>query len=331
MLEASSLEHLKTSKNLLAFSAGVDSTALLFLLLEHNIKFDIAIVDYALRVQSKEEVAYAQKLANNYDFECFVHNAEDILNNFEAKARAIRYEFFEKLITTHHYDTLLTAHHLGDRFEWMLMQFCKGAGCVELAGMREFEKRKNYTLLRPLLHRDKSELLYYLKTKGIKYFIDASNSDENYTRNEFRHNYAQPLLEQYRNGIAKSFAYIDADRDALAEEAEIIEINDFAAFKATKSRRSDIVAIDKYLKSKNHLITAQERALLNVHVTVIIGRKIVVTQEHGYIFIAPYLQNVEMPKSFKEKMRLLRIEPKLRPYLSTDSKAVALLSSFLFA
>ncbi len=329
MLEASALEHLKTSKNLLAFSAGVDSTALLFLLLEHNIKFDIAIVDYALRAQSKEELSYAQKLARNYDFECYVHTAETIKNNFEAKARNIRYEFFEKLIAAHNYDTLLTAHHLGDRFEWMLMQFCKGAGCVELAGMREFEKRKNYTLLRPLLHKDKSELLYYLKTKGIKYFVDESNSDEKYARNEFRHNYAQPLLEQYRSGIAKSFAYLDADRDALVEEVEVIEVNDFAAFKATKSRRSDIVAIDRYLKSKKHLITAQERALLKSHVTVVLGRKIVVVQELGYVFIAPYLQDVEMPKNFKEKMRLLKIEPKLRPYFFTDSEAVVFVSRLL--
>ena len=54
------------SKNLLAFSAGVDSTALFFLLLEQNIPFDIAIVNYNVRVQSKEELAYAKELAIKY-------------------------------------------------------------------------------------------------------------------------------------------------------------------------------------------------------------------------------------------------------------------------
>ena len=47
--------------NLLAFSAGVDSTALLFLLLENNIKFDIAIHNYGLREQSKDDYTYAQE------------------------------------------------------------------------------------------------------------------------------------------------------------------------------------------------------------------------------------------------------------------------------
>ena len=53
---------IKESKNLLAFSAGVDSSALFFLLLKQNIPFDIAIVNYNVRVQSKDEVNYAKEL-----------------------------------------------------------------------------------------------------------------------------------------------------------------------------------------------------------------------------------------------------------------------------
>ena len=51
-------------KNLLAFSGGIDSTALFFMLLEQNIDFDMAIVDYGIRAQSKDEVAYAKELAH---------------------------------------------------------------------------------------------------------------------------------------------------------------------------------------------------------------------------------------------------------------------------
>ena len=65
MLNNSSLNLLKSKKNLLAFSAGVDSTALFFLLNDSNIDFDIAIVDYGLREQSKNEVAHAKNLAKN--------------------------------------------------------------------------------------------------------------------------------------------------------------------------------------------------------------------------------------------------------------------------
>lgn len=142
MIKQDSIEILKESKNLLAFSAGVDSTALLFLLLKNYIKFDIAIVDYNQREQSKEEVLYAKELASIYGLKCYTFSAPKIEKNFESKARDIRYDFFKKIINNYGYTNLLTAHHLGDRFEWMLMQFCKGAGCAEIAGMRWLEKKR---------------------------------------------------------------------------------------------------------------------------------------------------------------------------------------------
>ena len=64
MLKNSSLEKLRGKKNLLAFSAGVDSSALFFILLQNKIKFDIAIVNYNIREQSKEETQYAKELAS---------------------------------------------------------------------------------------------------------------------------------------------------------------------------------------------------------------------------------------------------------------------------
>jgi len=329
MLRNKTKEELQRSKNLLAFSAGGDSTALLFLLLENKIPFDIAIVDYGIREQSKEEVAYAKALAKEYNFTCNIYQAKKITSNFEANARKIRYDFFESLIQKHHYDTLLTAHHLGDRFEWMLMQFCKGAGCVELAGMREKVQRNGYMLYRPLLHVDKQELLEYLHSNNIKYFEDESNSDEKYTRNTFRHNHTKPLLEKYLQGIRKSFEYIDADVQDLIQDSPLKKINELVCFKKTPTTRNDIYLIDKYLKSLNHLMSGDEKKLLQEKRTVVIGRKYIVTTLRDYICIAPYIEAENMPKSFKEKMRLLHVEPKLRGYLATDSEAVEFLSLLL--
>src|SRR3989338_1544035 len=112
MLENKTLLKIKDKKNLLAFSGGADSTALFFLLLKHNIPFDIAIVNYGVREQSKEEVAYAQELAKTHNLKCHIFNAPKIEQNFEAAAREIRYNFFEELILKYKYENLLTAHHL---------------------------------------------------------------------------------------------------------------------------------------------------------------------------------------------------------------------------
>lgn len=316
MLKPSSVEKLQNKKNLLAFSAGVDSSALLFLLLQNNIKFDIAIVNYGVREQSKDEVAYAQELSRANNLECHILDATKIKKNFEAKARAIRYDFFHKLIKEHSYENLLTAHHLGDRFEWMLMQFCKGAGCSEMAGMREEEKREEYTLLRPLLHLDKQELLEYLNTNSLRYFIDESNTDEAIKRNVFRHKVALPLLQEHLLGIKKSFEYMDEDVSLLIKNTKITSLGEFAYLKSTLEARSDIYAIDKYLKTQGYMPSAYERELLKHKSTLILGRKFLVSKHGEFIFISPYKQSqISLPKEFKEACRKLKIEPKLRGYL----------------
>jgi len=325
MIKTTTKELLKSSKNLLAFSAGVDSSALFFILKELEIPFDIAIVDYALRDQSKEEIAYAKELAKKYNKVCFVKNAPKIKKNFEARAREIRYTFFEELISKYNYDNLLTAHHLGDRLEWFLMQFCKGAGCVELSGMQEREERQTYKLIRPLLHYEKSELLNYLHNNKLHYFEDESNSDEKYTRNIFRKKYAHPLLQTYLSGIKKSFAYMDEDKELLIQTVPVQKVNQLAIFLKQNSR-SDIYHIDKYLKSLGHIMSQEERQLLKEKRDVVIGRKFIVTEIQDYICIAPYLTTKKLSKEFREKMRKAKIAPKLRPYLAEDPEAELFLS-----
>ncbi len=329
MLKNSSLEKLRDKKNLLAFSAGVDSTALFFILLQNNIAFDIAIVNYNIRAQSQEEVEYAKELAETYNLKCHSLNAAKIQKNFEARAREIRYNFFEKLIDESDYDNLITAHHLGDRFEWMLMQFCKGAGCAELAGMQAEQKRENYKLLRPLLHLDKQELLDFLKANSIKYFEDESNTDEDIKRNSFRHNYSTPLLQKYLGGIKKSFEYLDEDRTTLIEEITVNTTGEFAYFSSSKNIRSDIFAIDKYLKTQLYILSANERELLKSKKTLIVGRKFLINQEHGFIFIVPFIKTEKLSKEFKEQMRLLKVEPKLRGYLSQNRDALEVVIQLL--
>jgi len=328
MLNQTTKKLLHATKNLLAFSGGSDSTALLFLLLENNIPFDIAIVDYGLREQSQKEVAYAKELAAKYGFECFVAIAPEFKRNFEANARAFRYNFFESLIASRNYTTLLTAHHLGDKLEWFLMQFCKGAGCVELSGLREIEEREDYKLIRPLLTLEKSTLINYCQNKNIKYFTDESNSDERYKRNYFRSNFARPLLEKYASGIAKSFEYLEQDSSALIQKTELKKCNQLAYF-SSMNKRSDIYHIDKYLKSIGHIITAKERELLMQKEELVVGRKYAIAWQKGYVFIAPYLHATSFTKEFKEKMRRLGIVPKLRSYLAEDLEAVELLSLLL--
>jgi len=325
MLPSSLITELKRSKNLLAFSAGGDSCALFFLLLEAKIPFDIAIVDYGLREQSKDEVAYAKELAQRYNKRCFIKSIKLPNKNFEANARKSRYSFFEELIATYNYDTLLTAHHLGDRLEWFLMQLCKGAGCLELGGMRMIEQRDHYMLLRPLLNYDKEDLENYLAKNGIKYFHDKSNDDESILRNRFRHRFAKPLLKEYKEGICRSFRYLDEDRTLLEEECPISKEGEMSCITKTSSPRATLLCIDKELKKRGYLLSAFEKEQLKREENTIVGRKYLIVFYKNLICITPYSDTKpSLPKKFKEECRRLSIEPKLRPFFYSNQKAFEL-------
>jgi tRNA(Ile)-lysidine synthase len=212
----------------------------------------------------------------------------------------------------------------------MLMQFCKGAGCAEIAGMQKEQNRGFYTLIRPLLHLDKRELLAYLHTNEKIYFEDESNFDEDIKRNSFRHNYSLPLLEKYLGGIKKSFEYLDEDKNLLIQEIEIKKIDEFAYFKSAHNKRADIFAIDKYLKSKLYMLSADERELLKTEEALVVGRKFLVVQDRNFVFIVPYEKEVpKMDEKFKDECRILKIEPKLRPYLFKNREIFQIVTELL--
>lgn len=305
------IDLLKTTKNLLAFSGGVDSSALFYLLMENGIDFDIAIIDHCVRESSKDEVAYAFELAKQYNKKCFLKTVNLEVSNFEAKAREQRYLFFEKTIDENDYETLITAHHLGDKLEWFLMQLVRGAGAVELAGFSSYEQRNNYIIFRPLHEISKDELLCYLQKNSYKYFIDKSNFDEKYTRNKFRHNFSDPLLKEYKNGIIKSFRALEKDKNILLPH-EYKKIDNFYLFKRDQN---EIRLIAKILKFFKVVLTKKQRDEIEKELSCVVSSKIAIGKNDTHVFIAPYLQDLIMTKKFKEECRIKKIPKHVRKYM----------------
>ncbi len=308
---------LTNKNNLLAFSAGIDSTALFFLLIEHNIPFDIALVNYGTREQSNEEEAYAKELARKYGIECHVAHAPQFESHFECRARKFRYEFFESLIAEHGYDNLLTAHQLNDRLEWMLMRLSKGAGLSEMLGMESVEKRDGYTLIRPLLGYTKDQLMEYLHEHGYKYFVDESNADERYERNYFRKHFAEPLIGEFGEGIARSMEYLSKDREILDSGFEEIFTQKELRILRLTNPALKVRAADKTFKRLGYLLSAAQRQEIEENDSVVIGGKWAVELSDDKLYIAPYVKT-SMPKEFKEQCRKKRIPPKVRGYLLNE-------------
>jgi len=303
----------KHRKNLLAFSAGIDSTALFFLLLDENIPFDIAIVDYNLRKSSKDEVSYAKELAQKYGKEIYTLETTLEDSHQEEQARHIRFDFFEEIIHKEAYDYLLTAHQLNDQLEWFLMQLSKGAGSLELLGMKNFTQRQGYILAKPLLKLSKEQLLSYLDHHQKKYFVDSSNHDESYKRNYFRHHFSDKLISKYQEGITRSFDYLDQDNRLLLDQSHSYFIEELTLISA-HTPRTRLFYIDKDLKKRGYILSFAQREEIQSHQSVVISSRFVIEQVGNIVYIAPFIQK-SMDKKFKELCRLAEIPSKVRPFL----------------
>lgn len=307
---------IKESKNLLAFSSGVDSTALFFLLLRENIPFDIAIVNYNLREQAKEELVYAKSLAQKHNKKIFIKELDlKNISNFEKKARDIRYKFFEELIQKHSYDILITAHQLNDKLEWFLMQLSKGSGLIELLGMKTLEERKTYKIFRPLLNISKDELQNFLDKYSLKYFIDESNLQTKYKRNYFRHNFSNKFLEEFKIGIINSFSYLEKDLNSLNLNFKaLVKIEELEIFKNLNDDNLNIKVIDKALKQRGILLSSSQRKEILKQKEATISHKINIAINEKYIYLAPKVTNT-IPKKIKELYRINKIPKNIRAYL----------------
>ena len=178
----------KNKRYLLACSFGPDSMALFDLLIKNKYNFEIAHVNYGLRVEAAEETSKLTQYCEEKGIKMHIYQVEEEINrNIEEKCREIRYDFFKKIIEKHRLDALLVAHNQDDNIETFFLQKNRH-NIVEKYGLQENGFIKNYTVIRPLLGVSKTDLLKYCDDNGVPYAIDSSNMSNKFLRNKIRHN-----------------------------------------------------------------------------------------------------------------------------------------------
>lgn len=328
MLSVPVLHKLKSGRNLLAFSHGVDSTALFYLLDEAGVKFDLAIVDYNVRAQSKDEVASARRLALKFNKQIYIKSVRLGASNFEHEARAARYEFFGQICREQGYENLILAHQFDDKFEWFLMQLGRGAGLSELLGMQELEIREDYVIARPLLGVRKCELERFLRERNLKYFTDETNLTERFKRGFVRAKFSEPFLNEYFGGVKKSFEFLAADALNLAPEI----FNPAAKIYLVKRGANELRGIDQACKRLGLVLSSAQRnecvRCLENGADCVLGGKVAVGAGKKFILATPYIK-AAMDKNFKEACRRLAVPPINRGFLFASGADLALFEELL--
>jgi tRNA(Ile)-lysidine synthase len=189
---------------LLAVSGGLDSVVLTHIIFKLGYSFSIAHCNFGLRgEESHRDEDFVRQLAGHYKVPLYAETFDTagfaVSNkcSIQEAARQLRYDWFDTLIKEQarlkggRKFRLLTAHHLDDNTETLLMNFFKGTGIAGLRGMLPLTEK----VARPLLFAWRTDLESYASFMGLTWVEDSSNREDKYSRNYFRHQVI-PLVEK---------------------------------------------------------------------------------------------------------------------------------------
>lgn len=204
---------------IVAVSGGVDSVALLDLLAgranELKLELAVAYIDHGWRDASADE-KLVKLLAERYGYSVQVCHLR-LHGKSEAEARRARYAALDRMRAKAEARAIITAHHLDDRIETVILNVLRGTGRRGLSSLRTTGQ-----IVRPLLKLRKNEILTYAKDKGLRWVEDPTNLDTAYRRNWVRRVLIPSLEDQNPNFFNETITLLAAaDKLNLAIDRDI--------------------------------------------------------------------------------------------------------------
>ncbi len=170
-----------------AWSGGIDSTALVLLLRDAGFTVQLWHVDHGWSEKSAAVATaltiQAKAWGLTFHLKC-IHKAT---SNIEAEARRSRYQAFADLAKQTGCTHVVLGHHAEDQAETVCMRLLQGAGVAGCQGMKKVRQQQGVTFWRPLLGLRKKLLKQFLIYHQIEWHEDVSNQDVTLWRNKIRH------------------------------------------------------------------------------------------------------------------------------------------------
>jgi tRNA(Ile)-lysidine synthase len=193
-------------------SGGGDSVCLLDVALRLGATVSALHVNYGLRPGADEDEEFVRALCERLGVPLHAERLElPDGGNLQDRAREARYALAESLA----HGDYAAAHTASDQAETVLYRLAVSPGSRALLGMAPRRGR----LVRPLLEVTREEVRAYLRTRGLDWREDPTNTERRFARARVRHD----LLEAMRTvGPAPERTIAETARQ-LREEAEVLE------------------------------------------------------------------------------------------------------------
>ena len=194
-----------------AISGGPDSMAMLncLVLLKKDLKFKLLIahVNHGVRGEyAKRDQEFVRMVAKDYNIPYFTKNVDMVAYgkelgiSSEEAGRILRYGFFRKILSDYGGGKIAVAHNKNDQAETILHRIIRGTG---LDGLKSMEFIKG-DIIRPLLNISRKEIEDYIEQKKIKFVVDHTNLETDYTRNKIRLELLPYIKENFNPNIIDS-------------------------------------------------------------------------------------------------------------------------------
>lgn len=188
---------------LLAVSGGSDSMFMLNFFRMMNVKFQVAHFNHGNGLENDHAENFVRDYCNKNDILFHSKKGTPINNGdgYEVEFRNQRYDFFNRKLIELDLEKLVSAHHLNDQIETILMRLTKGYPHDNLM-------MKSDVVFRPFLNVCKEKIMREITNRNIPYLNDSTNSNLDYERNFFRHQVI-PMLTSRRNVLKSMKLGID--------------------------------------------------------------------------------------------------------------------------
>ncbi len=225
----------RPQRYLVAFSGGIDSTALLHALAagfeDHQTPILAIHINHGLHEDAHAWETHCRESAATLDVQ-FVSRVVEVDQEsglgLEATARQARYDAFRDIVEKG--DWLLSAHHEDDQAETLLLNLMRGSGLAGLAGIGELQRFGDGMLARPLLGVSGESITAYAEQQELRWIDDPSNLDTRFDRNFLRREVVPALAKRWPGVVQRlgKSAELASEASALLNDLAQLDLANIA-------------------------------------------------------------------------------------------------------
>ncbi|TVP84876.1 MAG: tRNA lysidine(34) synthetase TilS [Acholeplasmataceae bacterium] len=242
---------------IIAVSGGSDSMALLSLLLTTSYHLVVVHFNHQKRPESRDEAKLVESFCQEHDVPFHYYALNIAGGNFHHRAHHLRTHYLNEVAHVYKTPYVLTAHHLDDLLENILIKLTRGSNLLGYAGMQRVHRFDDMIYVKPMLYVSKADIMAYVRAHQVPYLDDASNDEHAYLRNRYRHAVVpimrqenETLLEQikqYHLQVSAAFQAIRSHTKRFLNNGEVIDVVAFQNLE--EAYKDDVIAYLIELKS----------------------------------------------------------------------------------